>query len=422
MLLICLSGLCLSCSAAPFDPVATANNWVGSLSAHVDAIKKFEYVKPMTIEELIVKDAPLIADTITVTTKPLAVAMPVVKAVDNKPVATATAVDKAATSTKVKVDAVPTTIVKAATPVTKFRKVDVQSVAVVNAGTPVTKPIAVDVQPLAIVTPDVQPTISVFNPKAVDVQPVIQAVTPIPKPKTIAIQPVAVLKPVVQAATFVVNPKAVDVQPVVVLTPVVQAATPVSNPKTVDILPVAVLKPVVQAATYVVKPKAFDVQPVAVVMPDVQAATSVVKSKAFELQPVAVATPIVKAAAVAVSSPVNVAEAPEPMDAPNPPMPSLDAPFVGGKFHAQDEMGQYAFGHYGGPNTRVETRDYLGRVTGSFSYINPEGDVHVRKYAAAPGMGFKVAGSDIPVDTPEVASVKLTHEEAIALAMSASSS
>merc|ERR1712212_1351677 len=127
---------------------------------------------------------------------------------------------------------------------------------------------------------------------------------------------------------------------------------------------------------------------------------------------------VVKAAAVA--SPVLVVEAPEPLDAPNPPMPTPDVPFVGGQFHAQDEMGQYAFGHHGGSNTRVETRDFLGRVTGSFAYANPEGDVHVRKYAAASGMGFKVAGSDIPVDTPEVAAAKANLAEAFATAKAAS--
>merc|ERR1712212_1221261 len=107
---------------------------------------------------------------------------------------------------------------------------------------------------------------------------------------------------------------------------------------------------------------------------------------------VAAAIPVVKSAILA--SPGLVVEAPEPLDAPNPPMPTPDVPFVGGQFHAQDEMGQYAFGHHGGSNTRVETRDFLGRVTGSFAYTNPEGDVHVRKYAAASGIGFKVAGSD----------------------------
>merc|ERR1719209_2917366 len=131
------------------------------------------------------------------------------------------------------------------------------------------------------------------------------------------------------------------------------------------------------------------------------------------------AIPVVKAAIVGSPMPLL---APEPLNAPNPPMPTPDVPFVGGQFHAQDELGQYAFGHHGGSNTRVETRDYLGRVTGSFAYTNPEGVVHVRKYAAASGMGFKVAGSDIPVDTPEVAAAKVSHSDAIATAKAASSS
>ncbi|CAL4122281.1 unnamed protein product, partial [Meganyctiphanes norvegica] len=136
---------------------------------------------------------------------------------------------------------------------------------------------------------------------------------------------------------------------------------------------------------------------------------------ALQVPVVVVGTPVVKAVGLT----GVVVEAPEPLDAPNPPMPTPDFPFVGGQFHAQDEMGQYAFGHHGGSNTRVETRDYLGRVAGSFSYVNPVGEIHVRKYAAASGMGFKVAASDIPEDTPEVAAVKADHADAIATAKSA---
>ncbi|KAK3865304.1 hypothetical protein Pcinc_029074 [Petrolisthes cinctipes] len=131
--------------------------------------------------------------------------------------------------------------------------------------------------------------------------------------------------------------------------------------------------------------------------------------------PAAVPTPVVQTVAVA-PVPVVVAAAPEPLAAPEPPMPSLSVPFVGGQFHSQDEANQYTFGHWGGPNTRVEVKDSLDRVSGSFAYINPLGDVHVRKYAAAPGMGFKVAASDLPEDTPAVAQVKATlaqvHAEA----------
>ena len=109
---------------------------------------------------------------------------------------------------------------------------------------------------------------------------------------------------------------------------------------------------------------------------------------------------------------VVMVAAPEPMEAPEPPMPSLGAPFVGGQFHTQDELKQYSFGHWGGPSTRVETKDALERTHGSFAYINPVGDVHVRKYVAAPGMGFKVIASDLVVDTPEVAYLTAVHEQA----------
>jgi len=220
--------------------------------------------------------------------------------------------------------------------------------------------------------------------------------TPYVNPMTINSQQLAY--PVLKAITHVVQPIVIEARPVIkAATPVFKAATPVVKPIVIE------ARPVIKAATPVFK-----------------AATPAVKPIIIETRPVAVATPVVKATTVAVGSPVLVAEAPEPLDAPNPPMPRLDVAFVGGQFHAQDEMGQYAFGHHGGSNTRVETRDYLGRVTGSFSYVNPEGDVHVRKYAAASGMGFKVAGSDIPVDTPEVAAAKVIHSQAIATAKSAS--
>merc|ERR1712212_32055 len=204
--------------------------------------------------------------------------------------------------------------------------------------------------------------------------------------------------PIVRFAPQVVN---IGTPVVKVATPVVAAPTPVVKVAT----PVVVSTKIVKDPTPVVK----------VVTPVVAAPTPVVK---VATPVVAAATPVVKSAVVA--SPVLVAEAPEPLDAPNPPMPTADVPFVGGQFHAQDEMGQYAFGHHGGSNTRVETRDFLGRVTGSFAYANPEGDVHVRKYAAASGMGFKVAGSDIPVDTPEVAAAKANLAEAFATAKAAS--
>merc|ERR1712142_1054611 len=137
-----------------------------------------------------------------------------------------------------------------------------------------------------------------FAPQVVNIgTPVVNVATPV----------VAAPTPVVKAAT-----------PVVVSTKIVKDPTPV----------VKVVTPVVAAPTPVVK----------VATPVVNVATPVI---AAATPVVAAPTPVVKVAAVA--SPVLVAEAPEPLDAPNPPMPTADVPFVGGQFHAQDEMGQYAF-------------------------------------------------------------------------------
>nr|XP_027220887.1 calphotin-like [Penaeus vannamei] len=98
--------------------------------------------------------------------------------------------------------------------------------------------------------------------------------------------------------------------------------------------------PVVKAAPSLTVVEAAPVA-VAPVVPLVKSAAIVAPAA-----PVAVA-PVVKSAV-----PVTVVAAPEPLMAPEPPMPSLSVPHVGGQFHAQDEAGQYTFGHYGGPTPR----------------------------------------------------------------------
>ncbi|XP_042207726.1 uncharacterized protein LOC121856315 [Homarus americanus] len=108
------------------------------------------------------------------------------------------------------------------------------------------------------------------------------------------------------------------------------------------------------------------------------------------------------------------AASPEPILVADPPMPSMVIPYVGGQYRAQDEAGQYTFSHWGGPNTRMEVRDFLGRTSGSFAYINSEGGVEVRKYTAGGGSGFRVAASDLPLDTPEVAEIKAANARLLA--------
>ncbi|KAK7085018.1 hypothetical protein SK128_008557 [Halocaridina rubra] len=134
--------------------------------------------------------------------------------------------------------------------------------------------------------------------------------------------------------------------------------------------------------------------PVPVVTPVQYNVPAAVVAPAIPALPTLKVAPAIQAAPAVV--PAVYAAAPEPLQAPDPPMPSIGTPYTGGQFHAQDERRQYTFGHWGGPNTRVETRDSYGRTSGSFAYVDPIGDVQVRKYAAAPATGFRVAASDLP--------------------------
>nr|AYM94397.1 chitin-binding protein [Macrobrachium nipponense] len=124
---------------------------------------------------------------------------------------------------------------------------------------------------------------------------------------------------------------------------------------------------------------------------------------------------------VVASSPMMIAIVPDALQAPDPPMPTVEVPFVGGQYRSQDEAGQYSFSHWGGSHTRTEVKNMAGVVSGSFAYLNPEGEIHVRKYVAEPMKGFRVAASDLPIDEllavqdlPAVAQAKAAHAELIA--------
>merc|ERR1712142_379107 len=96
------------------------------------------------------------------------------------------------------------------------------------------------------------------------------------------------------------------------------------------------------------------------------------------------------------------------------------------KFHAQDELGQYNFGHFGGPSSRNEVRDAFGVVRGQVNYIDANGEVQQQNYVAD-ALGFRVAATNLPVapeapeevllkpveDTPEVAQAKTAHLQAV---------
>merc|ERR1711892_901977 len=95
-------------------------------------------------------------------------------------------------------------------------------------------------------------------------------------------------------------------------------------------------------------------------------------------------------------------------------------PAPSSQFHAQDEFGQFSFGHAGGPSARTEARNAYGVTTGSYQYIDANGLLQTVNYIADPVNGFRVAGTNLPValpvvdlplpvaavDTPEVAAAK----------------
>merc|ERR1712198_585655 len=114
------------------------------------------------------------------------------------------------------------------------------------------------------------------------------------------------------------------------------------------------------------------------------------------------------------------------------------------QFHAQDEFGQFSFGHAGGPLARTEARNAHGVTTGSYQYVDANGLLQTVNYVADPVNGFRVAGTNLPVgpavpaaapleapvfdlpvpvaveDTPEVAAAKAEFQAAFDEAAAAS--
>ncbi|XP_046404228.1 cuticle protein 7-like [Ischnura elegans] len=108
---------------------------------------------------------------------------------------------------------------------------------------------------------------------------------------------------------------------------------------------------------------------------------------------------------------------------------------ISSQYHAQDEFGQASYGHATYNQAHSAVRDAFGGVTGSYSYVNPEGKVVQTHYTADAVHGFRVASNDLPVapavpaapelvgpepvqDTPEVAAARAEHLAAHAEAKS----
>merc|ERR1719315_129772 len=92
------------------------------------------------------------------------------------------------------------------------------------------------------------------------------------------------------------------------------------------------------------------------------------------------------------------------------------------QFHAQDEFGQFSFGHAGGPSARTESVDAYGLIQ-TVNYISD-------------AAGFRVVGTNLPtgpvvpataplvgpapvVETPEVAAARAEFEAAFEAAVAA---
>merc|ERR1711942_590717 len=82
-------------------------------------------------------------------------------------------------------------------------------------------------------------------------------------------------------------------------------------------------------------------------------------------------------------------------------------PAPSSQFHAQDEFGQFSFGHAGGPSARTEARNAYGVTTGSYQYIDANGLLQTVNYIADPVNGFRVAGTNLPVAPAAVAAEPL---------------
>jgi len=77
-----------------------------------------------------------------------------------------------------------------------------------------------------------------------------------------------------------------------------------------------------------------------------------------------------------------------------PGLAPLSAP--SSQFHAQDEFGQFSFGHAGGPVARTEARNGFGVTTGGYQYIDANGLLQSVQYVSD-AAGFRVAGTNLPV-------------------------
>merc|ERR1712088_174738 len=106
-----------------------------------------------------------------------------------------------------------------------------------------------------------------------------------------------------------------------------------------------------------------------------------------------VPAPVVHHAPLSFSAPLPVAPAPVVHHAAHLPLPI--APPPSSQFHAQDEFGQFSFGHQDINSAKVESRDAFGNVRGSYQYVDANGIIQTVNYIADPVNGFRVEATNL---------------------------
>lgn len=84
------------------------------------------------------------------------------------------------------------------------------------------------------------------------------------------------------------------------------------------------------------------------------------------------------------------------------------------QYHAQDALGQAAYGHAEAFQAHNAVQDAAGNKVGSYSYVAPDGQVIATNYVAD-ALGYRVASNAVPVgpsapaETPEVVAARAAH-------------
>lgn len=78
------------------------------------------------------------------------------------------------------------------------------------------------------------------------------------------------------------------------------------------------------------------------------------------------------------------------------------------QYHAQDTLGQAAYGHSEAFQAHNAVQDAAGNKIGSFSYVAPNGQVLATDYVAD-ALGYRVASNAAPVESSEIVAARAAH-------------